>query len=131
MITGLTFLIVPCSSSIVNDIPKLEAGTSQADSLRQTNKELQNLLNQSKEENKSSEEKILRLTADLEALSQAYTALEEHSTELKRRIEKLEQENNKYLENESAMEDLLVCLGQEEEKVKNLEAEVEKLRMSS
>jgi len=88
-------------------------------------------LNRSKQENKSSEEKILRLIADLEALSQAYTALEEHSTELRRTIEKLKEDNLKALENESAMEDLLVCLGQEEEKVKCLEAEVEKLRMST
>jgi predicted nucleic acid-binding Zn-ribbon protein len=121
---------VLCSSSIANDISKLEVGTSQIDSLKKANEELQNLLNQSREEKKSSEEKIIRLTADLEALSQAYTALEEHSTELKRRNEKLEREYLKSLENESAMEDLLVCLGQEEEKVKNLEAEVEKLRVS-
>lgn len=122
---------MPCSSSIANDFLKPETGTCQIDSLRKTNEELQNLLNQSKEENKSSEEKILRLSADLEALSQAYTALEEHSTELNRTIEKLKQENLKSLENESAMEDLLVCLGQEEEKVRCLEAELEKLRMST
>ena len=89
--------------------------------------------------------------ADLEALSNAYTALDSHATELQARLDKalasqqqigngdrnsdddieaLLQAAREEAEQDAnaAMEDLLVCLGQEEAKVQQLEALLEEAK---
>lgn len=76
-------------------------------------------------------DKLNKTELDLEALSQAYTALDEHATKLQRQLDEIHR-NQKASSprnglDEDAIEDLLVCLGQEEEKNKALEAEIERL----
>lgn len=68
------------------------------------------------------EDKVAKLEGDLEALSQAYATLESYTTEMKDKFE-----NSARNEDDDAMEDLLVCLGQEEEKVSRLESQLRAL----
>lgn len=87
---------------------------------------------------------LAKTEADLQSLSAAYAALDAHATELQARldgngagggvgeeeVEKLIQAAREEAESEAnaAMEDLLVCLGEEEAKVGELEALVAELK---
>lgn len=77
--------------------------------------------------------------ADLEGLSKAYTALDSYAEELRVKLDALESRNHDYSpkvssslstskDDESAMEDLLVCLALEEAKVAQLERELALLK---
>lgn len=87
-------------------------------------------LQQCKEELALVKEKLRRTEEDLEALSHAYSALDEHSNKLNKEIELLKVSDRSNDLDESAIEDLLVCLGQEEEKNARLVAQLMALGIS-
>lgn len=73
------------------------------------------------------QEKLRRTEEDLQALSHAYSALDEHSNNLTKKLEISQKSDDATNLDETAMEDLLVCLGQEEEKNARLVAQLEAL----
>ena len=78
-------------------------------------------------------DKLGKTELDLEALSQAYTALDEHAAKLQRQLEDANRNAQPIPSpalDDEAIEDLLVCLGQEEEKNKALQAEIDRLKLN-
>lgn len=76
-------------------------------------------------------DRLAKTEGDLEALSQAYTFLDEHANTLQQQLDdrsKMASSASNGLD-DNAIEDLLVCLGQEEEKNAVLEAELQALRL--
>jgi hypothetical protein len=78
------------------------------------------------------EDKLAKTEGDLRALSQAYTALDEHSGMLQQKLD----EHSKKASlvsglDEAAIEDLLVCLGQEEQENAALRAELDQLKFKT
>lgn len=94
--------------------------------LQKENSNLKNQLSRHEVELESVKEKLKKTEEDLEALSQAYSALDEHSNNLSKQLETWKNSEPNNLD-ESAIEDLLVCLGQEEEKNARLVAQLEAL----
>ena len=118
--------------------------------LRDRNAQLEKAVDEAKTDAQHLQQALAKAEADLEGLSTAYNALDSHATELQARLDKallqsttgnggstgaanggrgqdveaLIQAARKEAEEEAnaAMEDLLVCLGQEEAKVEKLEA---------
>lgn len=117
--------------------------------LRELNAQLEKEVGEAKADSERLQQALVKAEADLEGLSTAYTALDSHATELQARLDKallvslprgrgggqdveaLIQAARKEAEEEAsaAMEDLLVCLGQEEGKVKKLEALLAEARL--
>ena len=78
-------------------------------------------------------DKLGKTELDLEALSQAYTALDDHAAKLQRQLEDANRNAQPIPSpalDDEAIEDLLVCLGQEEEKNKALQAEIDRLKLN-
>ena len=100
---------------------------SEISNLQKDNTNLKTELQWHKEELATVREKLRKTEEDLEALSHAYSALDEHSNNLNKEIESLKNSNRSNDLDESAIEDLLVCLGQEEEKNARLVAQLEAL----
>ncbi len=118
--------------------------------LRERNARLEKEVDEAKSDAERLQQALSKAEADLEGLSTAYTALDSHATELQARLDKallslsnagggsdqpedveaLIQAARKEAEEEAnaAMEDLLVCLGQEEDKVAKLEALLVEMR---
>jgi hypothetical protein len=117
--------------------------------LRERNARLDKEVTEAKADAERVQHALAKAEADLEGLSTAYTALDSHATELQARLDKallaagapgggggqdveaLIQAARKEAEEEAnaAMEDLLVCLGQEEAKVEKLEALLAEARL--
>ena len=96
--------------------------------MKNENRDLKQQLTVYNEKLKEAEQKINKLESELGALSEAYACLESHSSHLRQEVERLEKEKQDIdAETDAAMEDLLVCLGEEEEKVKTLRAQLEAL----
>jgi Uso1 / p115 like vesicle tethering protein, head region/Uso1 / p115 like vesicle tethering protein, C terminal region len=121
--------------------------------LRERNSRLEKEVEEARLDTERLQQALVKAEADLEGLSTAYTALDSHATELQARLDKallapassqpntdagghpdvkaLVQSARKEAEEEAsaAMEDLLVCLGQEEAKVEKLEALLAEARL--
>lgn len=99
----------------------LAAGTIELENIK-----LKNTLDQKEEHINSLTEKLRKTEEDLKALSDAYSALDQHSCSLQKQLEGAKQKSEPMLDN-AAIEDLLVCLGQEEEKNAKLVAKLQAL----
>ena len=86
--------------------------------------ELENMLDQKEEHIYSLTEKLRKTEDDLKALSDAYSALDQHSCSIQKQLEQAQQKPEPLLDN-PAIEDLLVCLGQQEEKNAKLVAKLQ------
>jgi len=94
------------------------------------NAQLKAAIKKYEEEIAALHDRLAKTEGDLEALSQAYTSLDEHANMLQQQLD----EHSKKASasnglDDDAIEDLLVCLGQEEEKNAALEAELQALRL--
>jgi len=98
--------------------------------IHRENLDLKSQLHRHKDELALVREKLRKTEEDLEALSHAYSALDEHSNRLSKEIESLKSADKSNNLDDSAIEDLLVCLGQEEEKNALLVAKLEALGIS-
>lgn len=127
--------------------------------LRDRNAHLEKAVGEAKTDAQHLQQALAKAEADLEGLSTAYNALDSHATELQARLDRallqsttsggggngaanggrgqdleaLIQAARKEAEEEAnaAMEDLLVCLGQEEAKVEKLEALLAEARLTA
>ena len=124
--------------------------TIEVQQLQERTAQLEKEVDEAKSDSERLQQALAKAEADLEGLSTAYSALDNHATELQARLDKallasqngvsgcsrgedveaLIQAARKEAEEEAsaAMEDLLVCLGQEEAKVEKLEALLAGLR---
>lgn len=93
----------------------LDSSKEEIQNLRAENELLKKRIEEERESKKVLEEKLKHVEDDLQALSQAYSALDEHSNNLQRN---LDESKDKPPDDDldAAMEDLLACLGQAEEK---------------
>lgn len=106
------------------------ASSSPAESVAVENAQLKAAIKKYEEEIAALHDRLAKTEGDLEALSQAYTSLDEHANMLQQQLD----EHSKKASasnglDDDAIEDLLVCLGQEEEKNAALEAELQALRL--
>mmetsp|Transcript_8366 Transcript_8366/g.16760 ORF Transcript_8366/g.16760 Transcript_8366/m.16760 type:complete len:758 (-) Transcript_8366:67-2340(-) len=127
---------VPINGHVTEFHPKISRDISKASdelvdsskeemqNLRAENEQLKQRIEEERESKRALEEKLKYVEGDLQALSQAYSALDEHSNNLQRQLEESKQKPADE-DLDSAMEDLLACLGQTEEKNARL---VERLR---
>ena len=123
------------------DINTLKALKIEVEQLKQRNSQLEKEASGAKADAARMQQALAKAEADLEGLSNAYAALDSHANQLQalldqamvagpatngltQDIEALLQAAREEAEQEAnaAMEDLLVCLGQEEAKVERLEA---------
>ncbi len=107
------------------------AAISQSEHVAIENAQLKATVRKYEEEIAALNDRLVKTEGDLEALSQAYTSLDEHATTLQRQLDnhcKKASDTGDGLDDD-AIEDLLVCLGQEEEKNAALEAELRALRL--
>ena len=118
----------------INRPEELEPSSSSKNSdigeIHRENVDLKSQLHRQKDELALVREKLRKTEEDLEALSHAYSALDEHSSRLSKEIESLKSADKSNDLDDSAIEDLLVCLGQEEEKNARLVAKLEALGIS-
>lgn len=125
----LVFQQYSTSSLCSKDISKasvelVDSSKEEMQNLRAENEQLKQRIEEERESKRALEEKLKHVEDDLQALSQAYSALDEHSNNLQRQLEESKQKPADE-DLDSAMEDLLACLGQTEEKNARL---VERLR---
>lgn len=127
------FLINHCSDQprniISREITSNNSGIA-IDELQKENTELRNKLQQQNKELSVTQEKLRKVEDDLQALSQAYSSLDEYSNDLRERLEASKIKDLSGTMDDSAIEDLLVCLGQEEEKNARLVAHLQSLGIS-
>ena len=123
--------MIPTPSPQAQDVqpeqhePALDSSLA-AGTIELENTKLKNTLDQKEEHINSLTEKLRKTEEDLKALSDAYSALDQHSCSLQKQLEEAKQKSEPMLDN-AAIEDLLVCLGQEEEKNAKLVAKLQAL----
>lgn len=132
------------------DLNTVKALKIEVDQLKQRNVQLEKEAKEAKADMERMQQALAKAEADLEGLSTAYTALDSHANELQAKLdqaivtgpaangqpqdmEALLQAAREEAERDAnaAMEDLLVCLGQEEAKVERLEALLEEARAAA